>query len=119
MQKYLNITLNVIALLAVIILTVTHFEYEGLQTLIYALVAIIIGYWFGKWTCHLHKKQNGLWITVAVFSILNLMHSMIDGASIGGVTSFTAGIAILSHEFARQPALYVVLWGMLTPFILA
>jgi CHASE2 domain-containing sensor protein len=42
---------------------------------------------------------------------------MIDGASIGGISSFASGIAILSHEFARQPALYVVLWGMLTPFI--
>ena len=117
-RKYINITLSTIALIAIIGLVATHFEYEGLQTILFALIAIGIGYWLGKWTCHLHQKQNGFWITIAVFAILNLLHSMIDGASIGGVTSFASGIAILSHEFARQPALYVVLWGMLTPFAL-
>lgn len=117
MKNYLVLTLNSIALVAVLILAVTHFEYEGIHTLLFALLALVAGYWFGTWTCHLHKKQNGFWITIGVFAILNLLHSMIDGASVGGITSFTNGIAILSHEFARQPALYVVLWGMLTPFV--
>ena len=117
MKKYINIVLSTIALLAVIVLAATHFEYEGLQTILFALIAIGIGYWLGKWTCHLHTRQSGFWITIGVFVLLNLLHSMIDGASIGGISSFAAGIAILSHEFARQPALYIVLWGMLTPFI--
>jgi len=119
MGKYINITLSFIAFFASMILIGTHFEYEGLQTLLFASTAIAIGYWFGKWTCHLHKKQRGFWLTIAVFVILNLLHSMIDGASIGGATSFASGIALLSHEFARQPALYIVLWGMLTPFVLS
>lgn len=117
MKKYINIVLSTIALLAVIVLAATHFEYEGLQTILFILIATGAGYWLGTWTCHLHKRQSGFWITIGVFVLLNLMHSMIDGASIGGVTSFTAGIAVLSHEFVRQPALYIVLWGMLTPFI--
>jgi len=100
-----------------VILASTHFEYDGWQTILFALIALCVGYWFGKWTCHLHKRQNGFWITIGVFVLLNFMHSMIDGASISGVNSITAAIAILSHEFARQPALYIVLWGMLTPFI--
>lgn len=117
MKKYIPIVLSTIALIAVAVLAGTHFEYEGIQTIVYALLATGIGYWIGRWTCHLHKRQSGFWITIGIFIILNLMHSMIDGASIGGISSFASGIAILSHEFARQPALYVVLWGMLTPFI--
>ena len=117
MKKYLNIVLSLIALVAVLVLTISHFEYNGWQTIVFAIIATAIGYWFGKWTCHLHKNSKGFWLTIGIFVILNLLHSMIDGASIGGVSSFTSGIAILSHEFARQPALYLVLWGMLAPFI--
>jgi hypothetical protein len=119
MRRYVNIILSGIALVAVLVLTVGHFEYEGWYTIIFALIALGIGYWFGKWTCHIHKRQKGFWITIVVFVLLNLMHSMIDGASVGGVDSFSKGIAILSHEFARQPALYIILWGMLTPFTLS
>jgi hypothetical protein len=117
MRNYLNITLNILALIAVLILTITHFEYDGWQTILFAFIAIGVGYWFGRWTCHLHKRQSGFWITISLFIALNLLHSMIDGASIGDISSFTGGLAVLSHEFARQPALYIVLWGMLTPFL--
>ncbi len=117
MKKYLSLTLSVIAFVAVIILMGTHFEYDGWQTIFFAAIALLAGYWFGKWTCHLHKHQSGFWITIGVFVLLNLMHSMIDGASIGGVSSFASGLAIISHEFARQPALYMVLLGMITPFV--
>jgi hypothetical protein len=118
MKKYFNLILSTLALVAIAILIAAHFEYTGLQSILFAAIALGFGYWFGTWTCHLHKKQTGFWVTIAIFIVLNLMHSMIDGASIGGITSFTTGIAVLSHEFARQPALYVVLWGMLTPFAL-
>lgn len=117
MKKYLNLILSLVALVAVIILTISHFEYDGPLTILFILLAISLGYWFGQWTCHLHQKHYGFWLTVGVFSILNLLHSMIDGASIGEVASFTSGLAILSHELVRQPALYLVLWGMLTPFV--
>ncbi len=117
MKKYINLGLSSIALLAVLVLAVTHFEYGGLQTILFALIALGIGYWLGSWTCHLHKRQGGFWVTILVFVVLNLLHSMIDGASIGGISSSASGIAVLSHELARQPALYIVLWGMLAPFI--
>ncbi len=118
MKKYLNILLSSLALIAVALLVVIHIDYQGWHTVLYAFIAVIIGYWFGMWTCHFHKKQKGFLITVVVFSLLNLLHSMIDGASTGGFTSYTNAIAILSHEFARQPALYIVLWGMITPFVI-
>ncbi len=117
MKRYLNFGLHTIALIAVGILIATHFEYEGIKTLVFATIALFAGYYLGKWTCHLHTKQSGFWMTIAIFVLLNIVHSMIDGASIGEVSSFAGGLAMLSHEFARQPALYVVLWGMLTPFI--
>lgn len=117
MKKYLNITLSSIAFLAAAVLLATHFEYDGIQTILFALLSLVIGYQFGTWTCHFHTKQKGFWITISVFVALNLLHSMIDGASIGGFSSFSQSIAVLSHEFARQPALYIVLWGMITPFI--
>ena len=117
MKKYSNLILHSIALIAVIILAATHFEYNGLQTIVFVLLSLVLGYWFGKWTCHFHKKQNGFWITVGIFALLNLLHSMIDGASVGTTASVTSTVALLAHEFARQPALYIVLWGMLTPFV--
>jgi hypothetical protein len=117
MRKYVNITLSIVALITVLVLVVNHFEYDGWQTIFFALIAISAGYWFGRWTCHLHKQQSGFWITIGLFITLNLLHSMIDGASVGDISSFTSGLAVLSHELARQPALYIVLWGMLTPFL--
>lgn len=117
MKKYINIVLSMIALGAVVTLAATHVVYEGVQSIIFATSSLLIGFWFGRWTCHLHKRQSGFWVTICIFVLLNLLHSMIDGASIGGISSFASGIAVLSHEFARQPVLYVVLWGMLTPFI--
>lgn len=117
MKKYTALLFGIIALIATLALIVSHFEYEGVQTIFFALIAIGVGYWLGTWTCHLHKRQNGFWITIIVFVLLNILHSMIDGASIGGLSSFTSGLAVLSHEFARQPALYIVLWGMLAPFV--
>jgi len=117
MKKYLNLGLNLTSLVVVVAMLVTHFEYSGIQTIALSVAAVIGGYWLGILTCHVHKKSQGFWLTLVVFIVLNLGHSLIDGASIGGSVGFWQGIAVLSHEFARQPALYVVLWGMLTPFI--
>ena len=118
MKNYVSLILSSIALIAVVALTATHFEYRGPSTIVFAAIALLLGYQFGRWTCHLHSRAQGFWITVIIFALLNLLHSMIDGASIGGVASFASGVAVLTHELARQPALYVVLWGMLTPFTL-
>ena len=117
MKRYIPLTLNIIALIAATILVGTHFHYEGPSTIFFALIALGAGYLFGTWTCHLHKKVGGFWITIGLFVLLNMLHSMIDGASIGGMDSLSSAVAVLSHEAARQPALYIVLWGMLTPFV--
>jgi hypothetical protein len=118
MKKYIPFSLSIIALIATLALVVSHFEYDGLRTIVFIAVALVIGYRLGSWTCHLHKRQNGFWVTIIVFVVLNVLHSMIDGASIGELSSFTSGLAVLSHELARQPALYIVLWGMLAPFVI-
>ncbi len=117
MKKYLNILLSSLALCAAGALAISHFEYEGPHTLLFVALALIAGYQFGRWTCHLLTKQSGLWITILVFVVLNFLHSLIDGAAIGDLRSFFQGTAVLSHELARQPALYIVLGGMLTPFM--
>lgn len=116
MRKYLLLGLNVVAFVAATVLAITHFEYHGTQTIIYAGIATIIGFYLGQWTCHFHRRTEGFWITLGVFVCLNLLHSMIDGASIGGY-SFIQGLVVLSHELGRQPALYLVLWSMMAPFV--
>ena len=117
MKKYGTLALNLIALIATLGLILSHFEYEGIQTIVFMGIAVGIGYTLGRWTCHLHKREGGFWVTIVVFVLLNLLHSTIDGASVGNLSSFVSGIATLSHELARQPALYIVLSGMLAPFI--
>ncbi len=117
MKQHIPLTLNIIALIAASVLVGTHFHYEDPSTIVFAIVALGAGYLFGTWTCHLHKKVGGFWITIGLFITLNILHSMIDGASIGGMSSMSSAVAVLSHEAARQPALYIVLWGMLTPFV--
>ncbi len=117
MKRYLSLTLHIISLLATVALAITHLHIDSISTIVAIAITIGLGYWIGMWTCHFHKRQQGLWVTVAIFVLLNLLHSMIDGASIGGMESFAAGIAVLTHELARQPVLYLVLWGMLAPFI--
>ena len=116
MKKYIPIILHSIALIALATLIANHFEYRGITTILMMIAAIGIGHLIGSWTCHLHNKGRGFWITIAIFVMLNLIHSVIDGASIGTISSFSQGLAILSHELARQPAFYIVLWCMLTPF---
>lgn len=116
MKRYAILMLNILAFFTTLFLIVGHFEYAGIKTILATLLTIIAGYWLGAWTCHFHKNGRGLWITLAIFILLNLFHSMIDGTSIGELDAFGKGLAVLFHEAARQPALYVVLWSMLAPF---
>lgn len=116
MKKYFTAFLSTVAFLAGIALIAGHVAFEGIHTVVFAVLAIALGYWFGTWTCHFHTKRSGLWITIIIFMLLNLLHSMIDGASIEGAGSFMGSLAVFMHELARQPALYIVLWGMLAPF---
>lgn len=115
MKKSLPLLLSCLALGTALILVFRDFQYTGIFVLTAAL-SLVLGYYFGKWTCHLHTKKNGFLITVTVFILLNFLHSLIDGASVGSSTTIPKLVAILSHELARQPALYIILWGMLTPF---
>ncbi len=117
MKRYFPIVLHIVAFGAAIVLIGSHIRTEGFLPIVPTAIAIVCGYLIGSWTCHIHQMRKGFWITIAVFVGINVLHSVIDGASVGDMSSFTQGLAILSHEFARQPALYVVLWGMLTPFV--
>jgi|JI10StandDraft_1071094.scaffolds.fasta_scaffold653557_2 hypothetical protein len=80
---------------------------------------IILGFWFGKITCSMHSKKTGFWITVSLFILLNLFHSLIDGVTLTHLSVLYKNIAIYSHELLRQPALYIVFWSMLQPFLIS
>ncbi len=77
---------------------------------------LLIGYYFGKWTCGTHSKRYGLWLTLTLFILLNFLHSLFDGILSVNLHSHYENFAIYAHELIRQPALYVVIWGMLAPF---
>lgn len=79
---------------------------------------LALGFWFGKITCSMHSKKAGFWVTVSLFILLNLFHSLIDGVTLTGLSALYKNIAIYSHELLRQPALYVVFWSMLQPFLM-
>ncbi len=79
---------------------------------------LAIGFWFGKITCSMHSKKTGFWVTVSLFILLNLFHSLIDGITLTNLSTLYKNIAIYSHELLRQPALYVVFWSMLQPFLM-
>lgn len=79
---------------------------------------LILGFWFGKITCSMHSKKTGFWVTVSLFILLNLFHSLIDGVTLTGLSALYKNIAIYSHELLRQPALYIVFWSMLQPFLI-
>lgn len=117
MRKYLNLCLNIIALGAAIVLATSHFHFDGLTSIFFAAIVVILGVFLGQITCHFHQRSVGFWVTLVIFVALNILHSMIDGVSLHGYDSASLA-AVLSHEVARQPALYLVLWGMLAPFSL-
>lgn len=79
-------------------------------------IYLVVGYYFGKITCGTHSKKYGLWLTLGLFVLLNFLHSLIDGVLLTSISTDYRSIAIYSHELIRQPALYVVIWSMLTPF---
>lgn len=79
-------------------------------------IYLIVGYYFGKVTCGTHSKKYGLWLTLGLFVLLNFLHSLIDGVLLTSITTSYRNIAIYSHELIRQPALYVIIWSMFTPF---
>jgi hypothetical protein len=79
-------------------------------------IYLIVGYYFGKITCGTHSKKYGLWLTFGLFISLNFIHSLFDGILSASLSTEYRTLAIYSHELIRQPALYVVIWGMLAPF---
>ncbi len=79
-------------------------------------IYLVAGYYFGKITCGTHSKRYGLWLTLGLFILLNFLHSLIDGVLLTSIATSYRNIAIYSHEIIRQPALYIVIWSMLTPF---
>lgn len=88
-------------------------DFENLWTIPLYLIA---GYYFGKVTCGTHSKKMGFAATLVLFGILNIVHSLIDGMTLIGISNTYRSLAIASHELIRQPALYVIVWATLQPF---
>lgn len=82
-------------------------------------VFLVLGFLLGKITCSHHLKKFGFWITIILFSLLNTLHSMIDGVSLIHSASASGWAVILLHEIIRQPLLYVIIWGLLMPFTIS
>lgn len=79
-------------------------------------VMLIFGFLFGKLTCDISLKNAGLFITLGFFALLNFIHSTIDGVAFLELTSLQGIVGIFGHELIRQPALYLIVFGMLEPF---
>lgn len=117
MKKYFTLILNIVALSATIPLAITHYSYEGWYSPLIAFLVVVAGYLFGRWTCHIHNRQTAFLLTFIIFVLLNFLHSLLDGVSIGAVDSFLKVLALSPHELGRQLPLYVTFLGMLSPFI--
>jgi hypothetical protein len=114
-QSKLFFAFKVAAMAAVFSLLIYHLHGE-LDNAWIIPVYLVAGYYFGKLTCGTHIKKYGFWITIGLFMILNFVHSLIDGILMINLGAFYRDFAVYSHELIRQPALYIVVWGMLQPF---
>lgn len=104
-------------LAAVMILLLPHISIVTLSAIPLIIGYLIIGFWFGKITCSFHSRTTGLWITLGLFIVLNFFHSLIDGILIVSFSELYRNLALYSHELLRQPALYLLFWGMISPFV--
>lgn len=92
-----------------------HIEYE---LLLIIPIITLFGYLFGKYTCGFQtSRQYGLWVTVTIFTLLNLFHSVIDGTLFVN-DSLIGSVLMSGHELIRQPVLYTLFAGMIAPFTL-
>jgi len=78
-------------------------------------LTLAIGYYLGKLTCNLNFKNFSLFITLFIFILMNILHSFIDGISIGNQPLIYGIGAIFGHELIRQPTLYILFWSILEP----
>lgn len=77
---------------------------------------LAFGFFFGKLTCDINLKNAGLFITIGFFALLNFIHSMIDGVALLELSTLQRFLGIAGHEIIRQPALYLLVFGILEPF---
>jgi hypothetical protein len=87
------------------------------MTLFFIILALVLGYGFGKLTCSEHiSGKRGLFMTISIIILINLIHSMIDGLIVHQYEKFSAVIITVMHELIRQPFMYVVVAMTLFPF---
>jgi hypothetical protein len=77
---------------------------------------LAFGFFFGKLTCDINLKNAGFFITIGFFALLNFIHSMIDGVALLELSTLQRFLGIAGHEIIRQPALYLLVFGILEPF---
>lgn len=82
-------------------------------------VMLVFGFFFGKFTCDINLKNAGLFITIGFFALLNFIHSTIDGVALLELSTLQRFLGIAGHEIIRQPALYLLVFGILEPFHLS
>lgn len=110
------IKLTVVAIAIALLFLKSDSSYSNIPLIIALLPA---GYYLGKLTCGVHFKTAGIQLTIAVFVLMNLVHSFTDGVSFTGQPVIYWLSAVGAHEIIRQPALYFVLWALLRPAALS
>ncbi len=113
MQKIFAKYGNAIAItLAIVLTSITSIHWNEIGSSWGLAVSLfVLGYIFGEATCHFHSKSKGLALSLVLFFLFNLTHSVIDGIAWNGNI-----LAVFLHESVRQPTLYLLLWGIMTPF---
>lgn len=87
------------------------------MTLFFIILALVLGYGFGKLTCSEHiSGKKGLLMTIIIIILINLIHSMIDGLIVHQYEKFSAVIITVIHELVRQPFMYIAVAMTLFPF---
>ncbi|HQV64919.1 MAG TPA: hypothetical protein PKZ56_01680 [Candidatus Paceibacterota bacterium] len=115
-QRKTTLYILKVALVTIVFGFLIYHTHIHINTLWIIPIYLIIGYYFGKLTCGTHSKKYGIWLTLGLFILLNFIHSLFDGILSLTISDQYQGLAIISHELIRQPALYVVIWSMLAPF---
>ena len=104
--------LHAAATLVAFVIGVSHLGFEGVETIVGVVVALVSGCAFGAYTCHAHLRATAIWVALAVFALLHMLHSMVDGFIIA-TSTLGAVFGILMHEVPRQYVQYVSVGSLL------
>ena len=66
------------------------------------IALLTTGYYLGKLTCGMHVKSASLRLSITLFVVMNIIHSLTDGLSFTGQPVWYWLTAVSAHEIIRQ-----------------